>query len=99
MQKKESEKANSRAARQKRREAAKLLDKEDDGAKEGKKEKVWNDKSVKRLIDTVLCSKGSVDRSDRRKFVESLKLADSKCQRVQWKMMIKLLLIENLLDL
>jgi len=99
MQKKESEKANSRAARQKKREAAKLLDKEDDGAKEGKKEKVWNDKSVKRLIDTVLCSKGSVDRSDRRKFVESLKLADSKCQRVQWKMMIKLLLIENLLDL
>lgn len=99
MQKKESEKASNRAERQKRREEAKLKQSDDKGEGERKKEKVWNDKSVKRLIDTVLTSKGSVDRGDRRKFIESLKLADSKCQRTQWKMLIKLLLIENLLDL
>lgn len=99
MQKKESEKGDKRAARQARQMKAKLKQQDKAGEGERKKEKVWNDKSVKRLIDQVLNGKGSVDRADRRKFIESLKLADSKCQRAQWKMLINLLLIENLLDL
>jgi len=99
MQEKDDEKAGKREMRQKKRLEDAKLKQSDNKAVGLKKEKVWNDKSVKRLVDTVLTSKGSVDRGDRRKFIESLKLADSKCQRSQWKMAIKLLLIENLLDL
>jgi len=100
MRVKDDKSNNARMMRQKKREEAakkRLLQKEQ--GKGLQKEQVWDDKRVRKLIEGVLNAKGSIDRSERRKFNGLLEMADSKCQRPQWKMLTKLLLIENLLDL
>jgi len=102
MQKKDDDKDIKRKLRDEKRkrlkeEKAAMQSAENQGKRQ--EEKVWDEKRLRRLIDSVLQQKGSVDRNDRRKFIETLKLVDSKCQRTQWKMLCKLLLIENLLDL
>jgi len=95
-EKKVDNKKKIRDERQKKRAKEKLKAKTD---KKDIKERVWDAKRVRKEVTKILEAKGSVDRSDRKRFIEQLKVTDQHCDRVQWKMLIKLLIIDNFLDL
>jgi len=61
-------------------------------------EVAWDDKRVRKIIDGILHAKGSMDRQERKKQMKLLKEVDTKCERPQWRILVKILLIDSLLD-
>lgn len=61
-------------------------------------EQGWDDKRVRKIIDGILHAKGSMDRLERKKQMKLLKEVDTKCERPQWRILVKILLIDSLLD-
>jgi len=61
-------------------------------------EQGWDDKRVRKIIDGILHAKGSMDRMERKKQMKLLKEVDKNCTRPQWRILVKILLIDSLLD-
>jgi len=66
--------------------------------KEEVREAPWNPKRIRKTIDAVLNPKGSVDRAERKKFIKILKEVDVRCERPQWRILVKILIVDTLLD-
>lgn len=69
------------------------------GAAKEEKKVVWNESSIRKKITKILSGKGSVDRKERKELLKKLSEIDQKCERTQWSMLVKLLIIDNIRDL
>jgi len=97
--KKQLEKKTKKRGEKKKQTGDAGPEKKVQAAAEKPKTIVWNESSIRKKITKILAGKGSVDRKERKELLKKLSEIDQKCKRVQWSMLVKLLIIDNIRDL